>query len=540
MKRLDVVLLAMLFAFALILRVGIVALYHFDGLYGQDPFAYYDFSAAMAGGQTPGIFFWPLGYPALLTVGFWFFGVSATVGQAISIFLGALLSPFVYILTRQMDGGRLGGFIAGVLMAICGQAVQSSIVIMADIPALAWVTVSALCLWQYVTLSSVGVLHAKPLRIWLVLSAVTLAIACITRWLCLIFIPLWGLIYLISVTRQSKGLNPLVRSLLMRREVWLSVFAVLIIFIPQIFYSRSNPYPTLNHAWVEGWSPDNAQRSEFVNADGQFMYEKINALYYAQVYYEPYYLAPVWTPFILLGILALLWKREFRKVIFLVGWALLPYLFLIGIPYQNIRFPLIVFPSVAALVGIGVSQGIPLVIRFVRWLGKRLSMIVRRGAHRSLAAQRSSSRFQKVQRFAAFSMKTFALVLLMGAGSWQTYTVTNSFLSDFLKHQLQDRATAEWAAAQIPEGARVYCFGLTLTLEHYTTLEVIDLYHETPTTLDDGWVRGEADYLLVNVWSMNNQWIGREPQLAVQWLMDERGLVRIERYEYYTLYRVNG
>src|SRR5262245_38225385 len=131
LKRLDVALLGMLFAFALILRVGIAAAYTFDGLYGQDAFAYYDFAAAMAQGHAPAIFFWPLGYPALLTAGFWFFGIHATVGQGISILFGALLSPFVYILTRQMSGGRVSGFIAGVLMAICGQAIQSSIVLMA-------------------------------------------------------------------------------------------------------------------------------------------------------------------------------------------------------------------------------------------------------------------------------------------------------------------------------------------------------------------------------------------------------------------------
>jgi hypothetical protein len=82
--------------------------------------------------------------------------------------------------------------------------------------------------------------------------------------------------------------------------------------------------------------------------------------------------------------------------------------------------------------------------------------------------------------------------------------------------------------------------GLTLTLQHRTELYVYELFYETPESLNLKWVRGQTDYLLVNVWTIQNQWQGREPQSAYYWLRDERGLIRIGRLANYTLYRIRG
>ena len=107
----------------------------------------------------------------------------------------------------------------------------------------------------------------------------------------------------------------------------------------------------LDHAWVEGWSPANYLSREFSNVDGHFVYDQINALFYAHPYYDPYFLAPIFAPFILVGLWTL--RRKRVSLLLLLGWALLPLLFLAGIPYQNIRFPLIVVPAVASSPGSG-------------------------------------------------------------------------------------------------------------------------------------------------------------------------------------------
>jgi hypothetical protein len=491
--RIDISILLILFAGGIVLRIFLIAPTGFDGLYGQDPYAYYDFAgelrAALTEGRAPGEFFWPLGYPALLAAAHALFGTQPSTGQAISILMGAALAPLVYILARQMGSGRLGALIAGLLMGICGQALQSSLVIMADIPTLFWALVSAVILWRYI--QNPG--GTRPIAS-IFLSALILALACITRWLYLILAVPWALALLITWKGRIRW-----------RASLFGIIAVLLIFVPQLLYSRTDPYPVLNHAWVEGWSPANMFRHVFDNVDGHFEYEKINGVYYAQPFYDAYYLAPLFTPFLLLGLWALFRDKLYAALLMLLGWALLPYFFLAGIPYQNIRFPLIVFPAVAILAGFGLE-------RAARWLAR-------------------------VSRPSLVYIALFALVIF---GAAQTLSASTNLIDTFITNQQRDKQTAAWTAEHVPSGATLYTFGLTLTLKHYTTLTVYEIFYETPDTLDQKWTHGQDDYLLLNVWNIENQWADLDPQRDYHWLREARGLVELGKYGYYTLFRIDG
>lgn len=478
-----------LFVVSLFLRMLLLASSQFDGLYGQDPYAYYDFAQELrntfSGGQAPEPFFWPLGYPLLLTAAFSVLGTQVESAQFLNVVLGALLAPGVYILARQVGSGAVGALTAGVLMAVCGQALQSSLVIMADIPALAWAVLSAIALWAY--------LHGRSRR-WLVTAITLLAVASITRWLYLALAVPWGAAILL--TKPVRW-----------RDVAFAVIPAVVIFTAQLVYSRTSPYPTFNHAWVEGWSFGNAFQREFVNVDGHFLYDMENWRFYGQPFYETYYLAPVFTPFLLIGLLVLIWSKQRSTWVMLAGWALIPYIFLIGIPYQNIRFPLIVFPAVAILIGLG-AQAVYSCMA-MRW--RNLSYAVGVG-----------------------------VALLVLAGSGQTLATAQANIETFIANQQRDKEVAGWAAQEIPAGETVYTFGLTLTLKHYTTLDVYEIFYESPETLDERWMRGRADYLLLNVWNIENQWAGRGPQIVFHWLRNTRGLVELGRNGNYTLFRVEG
>jgi 4-amino-4-deoxy-L-arabinose transferase-like glycosyltransferase len=494
-RRLDIFILLILFVGGIALRLWLVSDRGFDGLYGQDPYAYYDFAgeirASIIEGRAPGNFFWPLGYPALLAVGHSLFGTNPATGQIINILMGAALAPLVYILARQMSSGRSGAFTAALLMGISGQALQSSIVIMADIPALFWATLSAVILWRYINKFAA----AKPVSpVLLSIVALTLALACITRWLYLALIIPWALALLITWKGRIRW-----------RTSILPLITALIIFIPQLIYSRTNPYPVLNHAWVEGWSPHNIFSAVFDNVDGHFEYSKINGLYYAQPFYDAYYLAPVFTPLLLMGLWGLFRDRRFAALLMLLGWAIVPYLFLAGIPYQNIRFPLIVFPAVAILARLGLEKA-------ALWTRN----IIRP------------------------SIAYIALVALVTFGASQTMATTTNNITTFITKQQGDKETALWAAERIPEGSTLYTFGLTLTLQHYTTLNVHEIFYETPETLEQKWVQDQRDYLLLNVWNIENQWAGLDPQLDYHWLRDQRGLIMLGKNGYYTLFIIQG
>jgi hypothetical protein len=80
-------------AFALGLSWSVIALRRFDGLYGQDAFAYYDYALrlweSLRQGRRPPPFFWPVGYPALMAALFPLTGVTSRAGQVISSLAGA-------------------------------------------------------------------------------------------------------------------------------------------------------------------------------------------------------------------------------------------------------------------------------------------------------------------------------------------------------------------------------------------------------------------------------------------------------------------
>jgi len=137
----EVLLAALLFLFALAVRLGLRAWTGFDGLSGLDPYAYYDYAgqlgAALARGEAPPPFFWPLGYPLLCVIAGWFLGPGPQAGQAVALLCGALCAPLQYALTRQvLPGARPAAVLAGAMMATAYFAVSNSLMHMSDMPAL--------------------------------------------------------------------------------------------------------------------------------------------------------------------------------------------------------------------------------------------------------------------------------------------------------------------------------------------------------------------------------------------------------------------
>src|SRR5690606_31898790 len=141
---------------------------------------------------------------------------------------------------------------------------------------------------------------------WLVLAAVALAFACITRWLYLVLIVPYGVVFLLERGKLRHGV--------------IAGLSAVLVFVPQLAFSANSPFPTLNHAWVQGWSPENALRSAFVNVDGTFTYSQVNALFYGQIFHDPRFLAPILTPMLLVGLWAL--RSRLAWLVLLEGWVL--------------------------------------------------------------------------------------------------------------------------------------------------------------------------------------------------------------------------
>src|SRR5712692_6800389 len=99
----------------------------FDGLYGQDAYAYFDYATASVRQSIVHLaalepFFWPPGYPLLVALVSFAVGPSPIAGQLVSLLMGALVTPFTALVVHEIwpDDVQLA-VLAGALVALCGQ-----------------------------------------------------------------------------------------------------------------------------------------------------------------------------------------------------------------------------------------------------------------------------------------------------------------------------------------------------------------------------------------------------------------------------------
>src|SRR4051812_39618558 len=164
----------------------------FDGLYGQDAFAYFRYARVLwpwvLRGEPLPIYYWPAGYPLLVALVLPLFGGGSAAGQAVSIAAVAVAAGCTFLLSRELlpdaPGGRLAAWVAGLAVALCGDALRAGLVTMSDALALAGCTAAIWALARY---------RRSRRGRWLMMAAAALGWATITRWVCgLLALPLFG------------------------------------------------------------------------------------------------------------------------------------------------------------------------------------------------------------------------------------------------------------------------------------------------------------------------------------------------------------
>ncbi|HSM58087.1 MAG TPA: phospholipid carrier-dependent glycosyltransferase, partial [Candidatus Sulfomarinibacteraceae bacterium] len=503
----------------LILRSG------FDGLYGQDAFAYFDYAVgplrrALPAGEWPPPFFWPPGYPLLVALASLVLGPVPAAGQMVSLVAGALVPLFTVLIARELmpereyedgerrhrsqpaDAGKTPALqarapvalLAGLLVAANGQLWQSSAVVMSDTTALLAATAGVWALLRYGRGRGPG---------WLWLAAAAVAFAVLTRWAyALLAIPC-AAYALVVLWRRPR-----------RAAVWHAAGAVLLALLVLS--------PVIRAAWLAGqggdarflgnfavysWHPLNALRREFVTAgDGLLSYDWPNGLYYALAPGHRYYFTPLLAPLLLPGVWAMGRQKRRAAAFLLLAWAALIYDFHAGAPYQNFRFTLAYLPPLAIFAALGAG-----------WLLRRLP--------RALSA--------------LLPLALLAGLLWMVAGG---YTLTG----DFMARKAADLDTVRWVEQQAeletqPEtqpGVRLFTFNITFTFQRYSRLETHDLYFLTPEEMSRLLAQGGPGYVLVDVENVLGQWAGRAPEDNLAWLQQNVGLEPLGRHRQYTLFRL--
>jgi 4-amino-4-deoxy-L-arabinose transferase-like glycosyltransferase len=488
-----------LFLTALLVRLIGVFYTQFDGLYGQDSFAYFNYALvlreAIGAGNLLPPFFWPIGYPALVALATLITGPQPFAGQLVSLLAGAAIAPMVYLIvleySRTHSRTRPGALIAGMLAAVAAQLLLSSLSIMADTAALFWGTFSALCMIRYERHLSLK---------WLALAALTLAFAILTRWVYALLALPWGLSALMAWHAARASLKQRAVAVIVAVAVCGSIFVLH--FAAGV--SR-NEISYIGNLTIYSWNPANAFQREMINADGYFHYEYATGHFYARPTFHPAYIFPLFVPFWIIG----LWGARREKLpllAVLVGWPLIVYLFLAGIPWQNWRFSLTFFPPLLILVGLGVD-----------WLWKQLP-----------------ERWRPL-------LQGYCALALLGSVLWTIRDAGN-----FTAWANQNRLVALDVSRQLPPNAMLLAFGLTATMQHYTDVDTTELFYLTEDDLREitdknsaaSTDSGRTVYLLLEPDIIRTQWAGKSPAQNLDWLQAYNELTSITQYGSYMLYQV--
>jgi 4-amino-4-deoxy-L-arabinose transferase-like glycosyltransferase len=472
----------------------------FDGLYGQDAFAYFRYARALwpwlSRGEPLPVYYWPAGYPLLVALALPLAGWSSAAGQAVSIAASGGAAGLTYLLSRALlpdaPGGRLAAWVAGLAVALSGAAVRAGLVVMSDATAMACCAAAPWALARY--------MRGGRGR-WLALAAAALAWATITRWVCgLLALPMLG--FLIADCRlqiaDCRPLNPKSRS-----DFLVAFVLGALIVIPQVLVSQSTPAALSQHQWVLTWNIANAWRRDFTTVDGTQHYTLPVGAYYLARMAWPDVLFPLLALACVPGALWLVLRRRWPALALLAGWPLLLWLFLSGIPYQNAQFVLPALPALAALAGLGFG-----------WLYV-------------LAAP------CRIRRWARAALVLTLAASLLGGLAWGLRDERR--LVAYKDDQL---ALVEWARARLPAGGTLITFGATLTLQHYTDYDVRELFYLAPPDLEAIARDRRPVYLLLDVGNAEHQWVGLRPQEDYHYLLQRPGLEVVGQHAPYTLFRL--
>ena len=181
------------------------------------------------------------------------------------------------------------------------------------------------------------------------------------------------------------------------------------------------------------------------------------------------------------------------------------YVFLSGIPFQNFRFGLTYYFPLLILTGLGLND-----------LFDRV-------------------RASRGNRWSAVWLKTLISLSLAGMLAW-----AYPMLNDFLTTQNQSKLIARQVEQTLPEEATLLTFGLTLTLQHYTHLETLELFYLDAPALEMLTATSPAPiYLLLDPQNIETQWRGRPPEQNYRWLQTHTTLEEMRIFPPYVLFKAD-
>ncbi len=472
-------------------RVVLVASSGFNGLIGQDAYAYFGYvvdSLVVDGTLVfpPPPFPFPPGYPYLVAIGVLVFGPAPWVGQVLSLSAGLLAAVLTAGLAQRVWPGRPWlAVTAGSLVALNGHLGRASVLVMSDACGLAVATASVLLVMEY---------RRSGRAPWLVTAAVAAAAAILCRWaMGLVALPV-TIYALAALVRLPRG-RALVHALA-------AAMVTLLVLSPILVEFGSETPGFMADFEAARWNPAHALKQTTVSTEGTQTIAAPPAVYYAVAPVHPSVLGPIMALFLLPGLWAAMGairsrSGPWREVLLLVGWAAVVLVFLGGIALRNPRFTLTYLPPLAVLAAIGV------------W---------------------------KVGELAPSRQRLVAAVAVLGVG-WTAvggwiYTV------DLVRQKARHLQVVRWVEGLVEDDARLITFWYTATFGFESEIETIELFDLDLRTIRKTIEGRRPTYLLVNRSNIENQWRGRAPAAGYEALQRDPGLELIATHDGLSLFIV--
>lgn len=512
---------------AALVRLVLLWRYPFDGLYGQDAYFYLTATEKLVTTWTdpgrlwswvvdwgsPPISIWPLGYHAQVALIALFTGLNAHAGQLLSLLAGILAAPVISVLflytfsdhasertTGELDARHtIGALLAGLVVAFAPLAVHSSVVFMADEPALFWATLGILA-----TVLSRRNPVVDNRAAWI--AGLCLAIASVSRYVYpLLMVPVLAYVLLASPgrTEASRALDaPRLRSI-----IPFVIPSVMLVGL-QLLHNIAHPMQSGASPVITDWSPVHVFGNAFDGPDGHLSYgQNMFAYYVLRPLVSTGGLGPVLLPFLIVGVASLVASRRLDVGSLLLGWWLAFSLFYSGSIYQADRFVLSYLPPLALLSALGVTA-------ILGWVYRQSGSVLRR----------LSPLLSRLLAAAVLLIVLMALALSARASAADVRTLQlgkEDYLNAARCLQRLDNAG----------GLPVFSFGVTFTLARYTSVHPRELYFETPSSIDAtlASTRGRTlrGYLVLYEPGFEEQWGNSDMGAAYMHLMQAYVLTRV-------------
>jgi hypothetical protein len=521
----------------------LLARFPYDGLYGQDSYAYYYQARSLLKdmtGQAPQpwqlfsasqLYHWPIGYHLHLILGQIITG-SYVGGRAMTVCMAVGAALLLYLIVGELwptgspRARIVAGLVAGGALPLVATYTRMGLSLMADVPAVFWGLLGIYC-----CLRAWPVLALRHSVLWAVAGGVALGIAVLIRYGAIFFAVPVGVYWLLRLLRnRSDGMS--------RGEPapWWAALGFVVALLPQVAYllayKSGGSSGVLGSAgilsdyssWFDGWTPANLLSTTVTGPDGTSTFSHPMIVFYLiQPLFDSDagFLSVFYLPALVVGAIVLVRERALPVIGLLLSWWLLPVLFFAGTPYQAHRFALTYIPALLVVMGIGTAAALELGIQAVR---DGAGATCKRVLSAALA---------------------LAVVVGLAAGVYQGQASVRSWMAVHESYQADEQKVAaltRQAAGSYSDAAppHVVAFGVTAALYHYTQWPTIELFDHGEGDLQQFLATPGPRLLVLPVAAMSGQWANTPLAARWQWLQQAYVLAADGTAGMYTVYTVEN